>query len=246
MATIECAVITTADHYREFEERGFEGQTLEALVSRAAPARALSRERAIVHSLHDRAIRLVVTTADAIGIGGKDDLGSQVDSPGGESTTRMPLLRAFGSGRKNAGDGGAWSAAIQKTRDDLVSNGYKIVPGDPVRVISPEGEITPIGWDTLPPRWARALSYAAAIAVAYNPDGESHQVRGRGGTRAPGDPGFKIPTAHPFGGTTSEWCEVFSRATEALENWDSSMELTELPEEAIPEWEKEVLAAGDE
>jgi hypothetical protein len=53
---------------------------------------------------------------DAVGVGGPLGLG-------GDSTARHPAFAQLGKGRKNASDGGAWSAAIEAARRETLGWG---------------------------------------------------------------------------------------------------------------------------
>ncbi len=112
---------------------GIEGAALEALCSLGAGHRhQLRSEQAAEAALtmasqyvssHDEwedvtttatnGLAMAIIAADEVGIGG----GSQF--PTGAATSRIPALSGLGKGRKQASDGGAWSAAIESGRDQI-------------------------------------------------------------------------------------------------------------------------------
>jgi hypothetical protein len=91
---------------------GVVGAAADALLRETAPARhaarveaALAAARAYDEFERGDAIALAILLADAMGVGGRDGVE-------GAATLRHPALRSLGSGRKQATDGPAWSAAI--------------------------------------------------------------------------------------------------------------------------------------
>lgn len=84
----------------------------------------------------DRAYSILVLVAELIGTGGHNDLGTQW---GGE-TTRLPFFATCGTGRRHAGDGGAWNQAIRDVLHDEISS-YPDETG------STNGQLT-IHWDS--------------------------------------------------------------------------------------------------
>ena len=70
--------------------------------------------------------------ADSIGVGGHGGMGG-----GGCGTERVACFRGSGSGRKQAGDGRAWDAAIKAARYRCLSQIWEMQPGQNSPRLSP-------------------------------------------------------------------------------------------------------------
>ena len=100
---------------------GLEGKALNLFIRAGARARHEARvEKAHATALDwangDSRRALSACLLDAIGIGGPFGAGGW-----GCSTTRHPAFASCGSGRKNAKDGGAWTAAIEEAANKFHS-----------------------------------------------------------------------------------------------------------------------------
>lgn len=92
---------------------------------------------------------------DAIGVGG--DRGLE-----GRATKRLPPFRILGTGRKNARDGEAWTAAIRDARGRLPQGDVVTALGHPLR-IAVGSEVFAVS--ELPTEWAAWLRALAGTAL---------------------------------------------------------------------------------
>ena len=125
----EPVIMTRQCRETELEGRGVSGKAMECLLAETAQERHLSRvayarwaaeEYYLSSAKLDRdevtedTLSLMagaILWADVIGVGGRDGVE-------GAATTRHPALSGCGKGRKQASDGGAWSAAIHRAALD--------------------------------------------------------------------------------------------------------------------------------
>ena len=125
----EPVVMTRQCRETELEGRGVSGKAMECLLAETAQERHLSRvayARWAAEEYYLNAAKLdrdevthdtltlmagAILWADVIGVGGRDGVE-------GAATTRHPALASCGKGRKQASDGGAWSAAIHRAALD--------------------------------------------------------------------------------------------------------------------------------
>jgi len=179
-----------------FSSLGIEGAAAEALLKETAAIRhadrvqrtltaaaaECSRELESGHDPEHCTECLVLLLSDRIGIGGTQGCS-------GDSTARHPAFENLGAGRKQAGDGGAWMAALdaaiwQATRTTDFSD-IDIGPGDVWIAVGDE------------PLWARSVAREGLRrAVGLAP---WHELVG-------------IALTGPAG----EWSEILNRAEAAL------------------------------
>lgn len=191
------AIITVNDHRLAYEAMGLEGEALENFVREGAAERHQSRVAAVRAAFKGQeGVLYALALADQFGVGGRADTE-------GHGTDRIPALAEFGKGRKQASDGGAWSAAIKEAWEGLQYERYNLSYGPSGRVVSystrlagwsirpaeegdhdhavvvvsPKGEVTPITWEDLPPRWARAMA-AHLLREVVRPTRKRHSAEG--------------------------------------------------------------------
>ena len=109
--------ITRAALEQHLREQGVEGVALDALLRETAALRHTHRVAVAAATAQAAGggvalIGAVLCRLDAHGIGGRDGVG-------GQATDRLPAFQALGKGRKQATDGGAWTAAIAEAGTQL-------------------------------------------------------------------------------------------------------------------------------
>jgi hypothetical protein len=116
-----------------------------------ATAVALAAAEAEGYDLEDQAPHAwSILAADMIGVGGHVGLT-------GAATLRVPALRACGSGRKQAGDGGAWDAAIAAAMASVGGSNRWVPGGDTVSIRSADGSQYSVCPNLVPMEWRRAI-----------------------------------------------------------------------------------------
>lgn len=145
---MEVKVITRKETEIELSGYGFDADALELLLRLSAPERHTSRVAAVKEVVLERAIgcmtpperevydredtsviftqnyilprAIMLCVLDLVGIGGENDMGGSAFGSNC-STARIPQFRDLGTGRKQARDGAAWSAAIEEAGKDLLA-----------------------------------------------------------------------------------------------------------------------------
>lgn len=196
-------VSTAAEARRIGKEAGLEGEALDFAVALGGPRRHRMRVEAAMDALLKASggnpqVAYALASLDAMGVGGPHDLG-------GESgrAVRLPALRHLGTGRKQALDGDAWSAAIEEAAASIVGGtglpgeiGFEADDAGVVSLYLEDGSSLPL--PEIPADWRRTLA-KRVIARAAGWCVPKHQL--------------PLPTR----GSLAAWGAVLNRACEEAE-----------------------------